>query len=478
MGSSAENKKDNRIEQILGLILKFSKSDLKARANISEKGDELDAIIAGLNTLGEELSVKLSEVEKNEKRINSLLEVLLKTTVMDFSKRAAISEKGDGIDALAAGMNTLSEELDSYIKQLEDSKERFQLLVENVKDYAIFMLDPNGYILSWNQGAERIKGYKAEEVIGKHISVFYTDEEIKNGEPAYNLKMAKEKGRYESEGYRKRKDGSTFWANVLFTALYDNAGVLRGFAKLTRDVTEHKKAEEELNKKSEELARSNAELEKFAYVASHDLQEPLRTITSYLQLLQNRYKDKLDKDANDFIAFATDGSTRMRNLIRSLLEYSRVNRVKLFEQVDCNVLLNEVVQNIGQVIKETNTVVQYEKLPIIKGDEVLLSELFQNLIGNAIKFANGKPPAIKIDCKKREDHYLFSVKDNGIGFEQKYDNKIFEIFQRLHSINQYAGTGMGLAICKKIVERHGGKIWAESALGKGSTFYFTIKSNL
>lgn len=234
--------------------------------------------------------------------------------------------------------------------------------------------------------------------------------------------------------------------------------------------------EEKLKTKTEELAVSNAELEKFAYVASHDLQEPLRTITSYLQLLQSRYKDKLDNDANDFIAFAVDGSKRMRTLIKSILEYSRINRVKPFEPVDCNKLLNDVLQDISSVVKETNTTVSYKELPIIKADEVLLSELFQNLIGNAIKFVNGKPPAIKISVEKMEDHYLFSVADNGIGFEQKYAGKIFEIFQRLHSIDKYPGTGMGLAICKKIVERHGGKIWVESELGKGSTFHFTVKN--
>jgi PAS domain S-box-containing protein len=477
MGSDSGNKSDDRISRILGLITKFVQSDLSAHEKISEKGDELDAIIAGLNTLGEELNEKLSNLKFSEQRINLLLDVLLKTTIMDFSQKADVSEKGDEIDALAAGLNTLSEELDFYITSLNESRERFRLLVEEVKDYAIFMIDPNGNILSWNKGAERIKGYKTDEIIGKNISVFYTEEEIKRGEPEYNLKTAKKTGRYETEGLRVRKNGTVFLANVVLTALYDNEKNLRGYAKVTRDITELRKSEEEIKQKTEELARSNAELEKFAYVASHDLQEPLRTITSYLQLLKNRYEDKLDKDANDFINFASDGSSRMRNLIRSILEYSRINRIKPFEAVDCNKLVEEVLKNIELVIKETGTIVQSDKLPVVMGDQVLLSELFQNIISNAIKFKNGQPPEIKISCVKKEGYYLFSIKDNGIGIEEKYGEKIFEIFQRLHSIDKYPGTGMGLAICKKIVERHGGKIWMESELGKGTTFYFTIKSN-
>ncbi|MDP1746333.1 MAG: ATP-binding protein, partial [Bacteroidota bacterium] len=209
--------------------------------------------------------------------------------------------------------------------------------------------------------------------------------------------------------------------------------------------------------------------------ASHDLQEPLRMVTSYLQLLENRYKDKLDQDAKDFISFAVDGSNRMRSLIHSLLEYSRINRVKAFEIIDVNILLKEVLENLSTAIKENKATIKINDLPKINGDPILINQLFQNLIQNAIKFKNTRNPEIDISCKEEKDEYIFSVKDNGIGIQKEYIDKIFIIFKRLHSKEEYPGTGMGLAICKKIVERHGGKIWVESEFGKGSTFYFTIK---
>lgn len=244
---------------------------------------------------------------------------------------------------------------------------------------------------------------------------------------------------------------------------------------IANDITDRKKIQTELDNKTKELARSNIELEQFAYIASHDLQEPLRMVTSYLQLLENRYKDKLDQDAKDFISFAVDGSNRMRSLIHSLLEYSRINRVKAFEIIDVNLLLKEVLENLSTSIKENNATIKIADLPKINGDPILINQLFQNLIQNAIKFRDARTPEIDISCKEEKDEYLFSVKDNGIGIQKEYIDKIFIIFKRLHSKEEYPGTGMGLAICKKIVERHGGKIWVESEFGKGSTFYFTIK---
>lgn len=255
----------------------------------------------------------------------------------------------------------------------------------------------------------------------------------------------------------------------------DSAGKPIYILGIANDITDRKKILTELDNKTKELARSNIELEQFAYIASHDLQEPLRMVTSYLQLLENRYKDKLDQDAKDFISFAVDGSNRMRSLIHSLLEYSRINRVKAFEIIDVNLLLKEVLENLSTSIKENNATIKIADLPKINGDPILINQLFQNLIQNAIKFRDARTPEIDISCKEEKDEYLFSVKDNGIGIQKEYIDKIFIIFKRLHSKEEYPGTGMGLAICKKIVERHGGKIWVESEFGKGSTFYFTIK---
>jgi DNA-binding LacI/PurR family transcriptional regulator/signal transduction histidine kinase len=238
----------------------------------------------------------------------------------------------------------------------------------------------------------------------------------------------------------------------------------------------HRQAEETLARQAQELARSNAELEQFAYVASHDLQEPLRMVTSYVQLLARRYKGQLDSDADDFINFAVDGATRMHTLINDLLTYSRVDtQGKSFVSTDCAVVLERALANLQLIIEETETIISLDDLPTLMVDEVQMLQLFQNLIGNAIKFRQpGIRPMVHIRAERADGAWLFSVQDNGIGIETQYFERIFVIFGRLHNQEKYDGTGIGLAVCKRIVERHGGRIWVDSEPGKGSTFYFTM----
>ncbi|MFZ4620243.1 MAG: PAS domain S-box protein [Bacteroidota bacterium] len=251
------------------------------------------------------------------------------------------------------------------------------------------------------------------------------------------------------------------------------------FATVFEDITEQKKMFEQLQIAANDLKRSNIELEQFAYIASHDLQEPLRMISSYTQLLEKRYKDKLDQDANDFIGFIVDGADRMKKMIQSFLVYSRTTREKSpMQQVDCNTVLENARMNLQMIIQETGTVITSDTLPAVVGNPELLLQLFQNLISNAIKFQKGKPPVITIGIRKDETHWIFSVKDNGIGIEPEYFEKIFVVFQRLHSQSEYPGTGIGLTICQTIVERHNGTIWVESQPGEGTTFYFTLSSHL
>ncbi len=242
-----------------------------------------------------------------------------------------------------------------------------------------------------------------------------------------------------------------------------------------------KKSQIELKNLVEELKRSNEELQQFAYVTSHDLQEPLRTISSFTQLLEHRYKGQMDKDADEFIEYIVDATKRMQNLIKDLLEYSRVTtRGKEFELVDTEEIIEEAISNLSAAITESNAQISYDKLPQIIADSRQIGQLFQNLISNAIKFKKqGIPPKINIQVNKDEENgeYVFSVKDNGIGIEKDYFDRIFTIFQRLHTRDEYSGTGIGLSISKKIVERHGGNIWVESEFQKGSIFYFTINSS-
>ena len=378
-------------------------------------------------------------------------------------------------------------------KALQESEERIHLIVDQTRDYAIFMLDPAGTVVTWNSGAERIEGFHSEEIIGKHFSIFYPSEDKLAGRPEKELNTALDEGRYEEDGLRVRKDGSTYWANIIVTALKDESGKLRGYSKVIRDISERKQSEAELDsyrkhleelvkERTEaleefitELGRSNEELERFAYVASHDLQEPLRMVTSYLQLLEKRYKDKLDGDALDFINYAVDGAKRMKNLIGDLLAYSRVGtRGKEFHPTNCEDVLEVALNNLKVSIEDKKAKITHDPLPQVMADNAQLESLFQNLIGNAIKFHGEKSPEIHVSAAQIDKEWVFSVRDNGIGIDPQYFERIFIIFQRLNNREDYSGTGIGLAISKRIVERHGGRIWIESQPGKGSTFYFSL----
>lgn len=236
-------------------------------------------------------------------------------------------------------------------------------------------------------------------------------------------------------------------------------------------------AEEALQKANQELAQSNAELEQFAYVTSHDLQAPLATITTYAELLEQRYENQLDTEANQYIEYIVNGCLRMQKLIEDLLEYSRVSKnIKRFYPVDLNSIMAIVCSNLESTIRKNQATIVERNLPTVIGDSYQLVQLFQNLIDNAIKYRREEPPKIEISVESREKEYLFAVKDNGIGIDAKSFERIFQIFQRLHTPEEYSGTGIGLAICQKIVELHGGRIWVESQLGEGTTFYFTINS--
>lgn len=249
--------------------------------------------------------------------------------------------------------------------------------------------------------------------------------------------------------------------------------------ELSREIQERKRTEEKLNKTLRELERSNKELEEFAYVASHDLQEPLRMVASYTQLISRRYKGKLDETADEFLDYASEGALRMKQLIHDLLEYSRVTtKGKNFNSVDCNKILEVVLKNLRIQIEHNKAVIKSTGLPVIMADDTQMIQLFQNLISNAIKFKQQIPPEIHVSAVLKNNFWLFSFRDNGIGIDPTFRERIFIIFQRLHEKSEYPGTGIGLSVCKKIVQRHGGDIWVESELHKGSTFYFTVPNKI
>ena len=370
------------------------------------------------------------------------------------------------------------------------SEERYRSLVEQVVDYGIFMLDEKGRIVSWNEGAKNIKGYTEAEIIGKYFSIFYPEEDIILGKPAMELKIAREQGKYEEEGWRIKKDGSRFWANVVITAVYNNEDVLIGFSKVTRDLTERQKAEKALRESYQsyrELANQlkvtntdltyvNQELEQFTSIVSHDLQEPIRTIKSFLQLIQIKLNDLQSSDLNTYISKSINAANRMRELIQNLLHYSQLSKGEMVEEtVEVNELINQALGNLKSSVESGNAQIQIKNdVQTVRGDRVQLVQLIQNLVSNALKFTNSDKPVIKIRCTEDNGHLECSVSDNGIGIEESDLNKVFEIFRRLHTKKDYPGTGIGLAICKKIVDRHAGRIWPESKPGKGTTFYFTL----
>jgi len=272
----------------------------------------------------------------------------------------------------------------------------------------------------------------------------------------------------------RRADGSYVWVEDHMIKVRNNGD--SHMAGVLINITEHKTTEEKLKQLAEKLSQSNKELEQFAYVASHDLQEPLRMVASYIQLLQRRYKGKLSGEADEFINYAVDGVIRMKTLINDLLVYSRVNtKESPLEDVDINKVVDQTRTNLHAAIEESGATINSEPLPVVKANNLQINQLFQNLISNAIKFR--KPdtaPVVNISAKHAGDEWLFTVQDNGIGIDKEFSDKIFVIFQRLHNSSEYPGTGIGLAICKRIVEKLGGHLWVESNPGEGSTFNFTI----
>ncbi len=283
---------------------------------------------------------------------------------------------------------------------------------------------------------------------------------------------------FEYERERKQEELRTA-RNDLEKQVEERTSALReAIQSLQKEISERRRAEEALKEKTEELARSNKDLEQFAYVASHDLQEPLRMVTSYVQLLARRYKSKLDSNADDFIRFAEDGAVRMWKLINDLLTYSRVGmQSKGLGPTDCETALRQSLENLRVAIEENGALVTHDALPTVMADSSQLVQLFQNLIGNAIKFRGDDTPRVHVSASRNGRGWIFSVRDNGIGIAPEYAKRIFIIFQRLHSREKYAGTGIGLSICQKIVERHGGRIWVESELEKGATFYFSLPAS-
>ncbi|MGI9534230.1 MAG: PAS domain S-box protein, partial [Thermodesulfobacteriota bacterium] len=374
----------------------------------------------------------------------------------DFTQKADIKTK-DEIGDLAETFNAMTTDLQTSRNNLQSAKDYMDNIIKSLID-TLIVTDSDGTIKMINKSALELLGYNRYEIVGENLSIIFPEEDLPRDKSLIDTYISREYVSKAEVRYQT-KNGEIIPVSISSSVIKETNDEIDGIVFVAQDISDYKRAEQ-LARSSEALERSNKELEQFAYVASHDLQEPLRMITSYVQLLKRRYGDNLDNDANDYIDFAVDGAERMKILIQDLLAFSRVGTSgEEFTLTSTQAILDEVLSNLEISINENGAVITSDPLPDLVVDRTQIMQLFQNLITNAIKYKGDKSPEINIELHDNYSEWLFCFKDNGIGIEPTYADQIFVIFQRLHGKGEYSGTGIGLSIAKRIVERHGGKIW-------------------
>lgn len=445
---------------------------------------------AGLNLFGATSEDELIGMSENElihysyrekiaKRVEEMVKYMKQVPVIDITIKRL---DGSYLDVSVASTPVLYHSIPHVItilrdisdrKRNEEIKNQLASIVLNSGD-AIYAMSIDGQIQSWNPGAQKLYGFSERDAIGRNISIVVPD--FKQNELNHILNKVAKGERIESlETKRQKKDKKVIDVSLTLSPIWDESGIVTSVSAISRDITFKKQVEEELRRYAEELALSNEELYVFSYAASHDLQEPLRSIQNFLETLNKKYKKRLGPEMEEQINAADDGVTRMYRLITDFLMYSRVGTERAVkEEVDCNLTLRDAMANLELAIKESKASIKQFTLPKIYGNFVQITQVFQNLIANAIKYQGESKPAIDISAEKKDGMWLFAVKDNGIGIEQWFSERIFIVFQKLHDHRKYPGSGIGLALCKRVIEKHGGKIWFESEVGKGTTFFFTL----
>ena len=433
---------------LVGVARTVSAGNLDVRSTIGSDAGEFGEIGAAFNQMADVLARRIAELKEAQRELQKTRDELETRVHLRTAELQRVQETLQLRNRAIAAFNS-----------------------------AVIVTDPNqpgNPVVDVNPAFERVTGYTEDEVIGRNCRFLQGPDS--EGEAIETMRRCIAEERDCQVVVRNyRKDGTPFWNEIKITSVRDPDGRLTHYVGVLTDVTERVQAQQDLERTAAELRRSNEELEQFAYVASHDLQEPLRMVASYTQLLARRYKDKLDQNAQDFIGFAVDGARRMQSFIQDLLLYSRVGtHGRPFERMNAAVALQRALENLRYAITEKNAEMIVGELPWVFADPVQLTQVFQNLIGNALKFSGDRPLRVEIGAVRHPQEWEFTVRDNGIGIDPRDKERIFVIFQRLHSRQEYEGTGIGLAICKKIVERHGGRIWVESEMGAGTAFYFTI----
>jgi len=439
----------------------------------------------GANTEEQLIGLTMNELlhysyrEKVTQRLESMEKYMKQVPVIDVTIRRL---DGTYIDVSVASTPVLYHSIPHVItilrditerKKNEEIKSQLASIVLNSGD-AIYAMSLDGQIQSWNPGAVKLYGFTEREAIGRNISIVIPQEKI--NELNHLLNKISKGERIESfETKRQRKDKTILDVSLTISPIKDDSGLITRASAVSRDITFKKQVEEELRRYAEELALSNEELYVFSYAASHDLQEPLRSIQYFIETLNKKYRRKLGAEIEEQIISADEGVTRMYRLITDFLMYSRVGTERAAkEEIDLNSALKDALANLDVSVKESKAVIKQYSLPKVWGNFIQLTQVFQNLVANAIKYQGENTPIIEISAEKKNGMWQFAIKDNGIGIEQWFSERIFIVFQKLHDHRKYPGSGIGLALCKRVIEKHSGKIWFESQVGKGTTFFFTL----
>jgi PAS domain S-box-containing protein len=359
-------------------------------------------------------------------------------------------------------------------KPTTELQERLAAIVESSDD-AIISKSLNGVIQSWNRGAQNIFGYTAEEMIGKHISVLAAPDRV-DEIPEILARIARGERIEHYETKRRTKDGRILTVSLTVSPIRDASGAIVGASKIARDMSERDRHRQALEEANAALTQSNLDLQHFSYSASHDLREPLRIVSTYSEMLKRKFGGHLGELGDTYIRFMVDSAQRMQRLLDDLLAFTRASTFEQHEpeEMDANIGLDAALKNLESLVNENSASITRTHLPRVRIYPFQLQQLFQNLIGNAIHYRREEPPLIHVAAEMSDGYWVFSVQDNGIGIDRQYQEQIFGIFKRLHTTTEYPGTGMGLAICQRIIQRAGGRIWVESQLGRGSTFFFTL----